>query len=106
MGAVLRQIMDDHIGALCFQFSHVVLSGNADHESESPSGTRLNAGDGVLDHDRPIRLHTQHLRRLQIGIRRRLAGKTLLRDDIAIDTRIEKIAHARRLQYGLAILTR
>ena len=38
-----RQIMDDHIGALCFQFSHVVLSGNADHESESPSGTRLNA---------------------------------------------------------------
>src|SRR5204863_159935 len=98
--------MDDHIGALCFQFSHVVLSGNADHESESPSGTSLNAGDGVLDHDRSIRLHTQHLRRLQIGIRRRLAGKTLLRDDIAIDTRIEKIAHARRLQYGLAILTR
>src|SRR5262245_32705457 len=100
------QIMDDHIGALCFQLSYIVLSGYADHESESPSGTGLNTGDGVLDHYRAIRLHTQHLRCLQIGIRRRLAGKTLLLDDIAIDTRIEKIAHTSRLQYGLAILTR
>src|SRR5262245_37990925 len=98
--------MDDHIGALCLQLSHVVLSGYPDHESESPSGARLNTRDGVLDHDRSIRLHTQQLRRLQIGIRRRLAGETLLRDDIAIDTRIEKIAHTGRLQYGLAILAR
>src|SRR5690242_13507379 len=93
-----RKIMDDHIGALCFQLCHVVLSGYADYESESGSGAGLNTGESVLDHDRSIRLHTQHLRRFQIGIRRRLAGKMLLRDDIAIDTRIEKIAHTRRLQ--------
>src|SRR5215467_11915111 len=93
------------MSALCFQLIHVVLSCDADHESELPTRTGLNARDGILNDDRATRLHTKHLRCLQIRIWLRLTGKMLLRDDIAIDTRIEKIAHTGRRQYGLAILT-
>src|SRR5262249_16886120 len=92
------------MGAVCFQLIHVVLSCDTDHESEFPTRTGLNAGEGILHDDRATWLHTEHLRCLQIRVGSRLAGKMLLRDDIAIDARIEKIAHTGRRQYGLAIL--
>ena len=73
-----------------FQFFRVALPGHADHKRKSAFGTRSDTRDGVLDYSGTLRHHPKHLRGLQKGIGRRLTGKTLLDQHIAIDARIEE----------------
>src|SRR4029434_5786146 len=102
----LSQIIDHHVSAMRFQLFRVSLPRHADDEPKSALRARSDTRDGVLDHCGTLRHHPKHLGSLQKRIGRRLTGKTLLDQHIAIDTRIEKIVDLCCLQDRLAILTR
>src|SRR5215475_6253389 len=100
------QIPYDDLGSVRLQLLCVTLSVDADHEAESASRTCLYSRNRVLDHNRRLRAHSQHLRRPQEGIRGRLACQTFARHDQTIHASIEQIVYACGLQNGATVLAR
>src|SRR6516225_4285583 len=84
----------------------VALARYTDHESKVAAATSLNAGDGVLDHNRPRRRNAEQLCRHQERIRRRFSGEVLCFDHVAIDPHIEEPFQLGGLQDGRAVLAR
>ena len=100
-GEELSQIIDRHMGTMCFQLFRVVLPGHTDHEPKSTLRACSDTRDGVLDHHGTLRHYPKHLCSLQKGIGCRLTGKALLDQHITIDTRIEEVLDFCRMQNRL-----
>ena len=73
------------------------------HKTEPTGATGLHSGESILDHHRPLRGNLQAARCEEKRVRRRLAGKTELRGDYAIDLSVEEVVDTRRSQYGATV---
>ena len=76
---------------------------NPNHETEPTGATGRHSGKSILDHNRPRRGNVQVSCGEEERVRRRLAGKTELLGDNAIDLSVEKVVDARRLQHGATV---
>src|SRR5262245_45174134 len=92
--------------ALRLQLFRIVFPRYPDHETKTALRAGSNTGNGILDYDGSTWQYPQHFRGLQERIRRRLAGKALSCDDIAVNTHIKKVINSCCSEDGITVLTR
>ena len=73
----LGEVVDDDVGAVLEQRVVAGAAVDADDEAEAAGPAGGDAGDGVLDHDRPRRVDAEAVGGVQEHVGRRLAGDVL-----------------------------
>ncbi len=88
------------------QRANIVMTRDADNESETAGAAGLDTGDGVLDDDRAFRIDVQATGRFKKGIRCRFAREIQFRDEAPVDSRVKKVSNSSGPQDGLAVSAR
>ena len=102
----LRQIGHDDIGAGVAQRLRLFATIDADDAAERAGAAGLDTGDRVLDDDGARGFDAEATRRLQKGIRRRLALESEAGDVRPVDSRIEQLRDTRGIEHGRAVVAR
>src|SRR5262249_28083736 len=96
----------NNMGAVRLQLVRVALPIYTDHEPELACRACSDAGNRILDHHGTRRHYAEHFRSLQVAIGRWFTGETVLKENMTIHTRAEKVLDLCCAQHSLAILTR
>ena len=102
--ADLGQVGDYDVGTVGGQRGVVLPSGHPEHEAEAPAVAGLDAGVGVLHHDRTRRCDVQPARGFQVGVGRGFAGQSVGRAFHSVHAHVEQAVDAGPLQDDPAIL--
>src|SRR5262252_331067 len=100
------QIVHHQMRAVTLELIGIPLARDTNHKSELPFEPGLDAGDGILDDDRPRRFNPEQPCRYQERVRGGFPGQLPLRDRVAIDLYIEEGLQLGGLQDGRAVLAR
>src|SRR5829696_9658783 len=98
------KVADNDVGAVLAENLRLVAPGHADDETEAIPPARLYPGDGVFYHDGLLRERPEHTGGFFVGFGGGLAGKLLLRSNVAVYSNLNEVLNTGRLEHRVAVL--
>ena len=98
-GQQVLEVIDHEIRPGVEQLLRASTAVDSEHQAEVARPSGLDAGMGILDDNAVGGSETQQLRRVQLGVWRRLAGKSLGRSNHPVDDNREAIGNSGGFEY-------